>query len=149
DNKHARHPERWPRENIRVGEFPTKIKAAQKSKHFAEGRSVLAPQSQREFKLRPLVHDHAGALTTCVSGRQEKNAAHPRMKRSCDYRLKARSLGVCAARDEGCSRMRARVRFACSSGRCLSDHRQSARRGSISDRPRRVSEYSTLGGVTG
>src|SRR5436190_19230955 len=85
DNEHAGHPECRPREDVCVGEFSTKIEAAQKSKHFAEGRTVLAPQSPREFKLRPIAHDHAGALTTCVSGRQEKNAALPRVKLSCHY----------------------------------------------------------------
>src|SRR6266478_1431662 len=44
---------------------------------------------------------------------------------------------------------RARARFACSSGRCFSDQRQSARNGSIKVRPSLESEYSTFGGTTG
>jgi hypothetical protein len=43
----------------------------------------------------------------------------------------------------------ARARFACNSAKCFSDHRQSARSGSISVRPSREREYSTRGGTTG
>jgi hypothetical protein len=38
---------------------------------------IIAAQTAREVELRPLAHDHSGALAACVSRRQKKNTAHP------------------------------------------------------------------------
>src|SRR5213595_984017 len=63
------------RKCICVGNFSTKIEAAQKSKHLRDCRALFVAQSSREFELRSLAQNHARSLTAGVRRGKEENAA--------------------------------------------------------------------------
>src|SRR6266550_3048439 len=87
DHKHTGRSTRGPRKCICVGNFSTKIEAAQKGEHVRDWRATFRAQLSGEWKLRLVAQNHLGSFSPGISGREKENPMADVVLHYCTFRL--------------------------------------------------------------
>jgi len=73
DDERAANIRRSLSKGVGVGDLAAEIKSAQKGKDFRDSGAAIA-QPYRQIELRFFAHDHAGAFSSGIRGREQKDA---------------------------------------------------------------------------